>query len=197
MLDDIKSHLGSSMHTVRRFLQRPIKVDKGNLTLGPTPGSLRAQARDEKRRLERPMKRALYQLLEQHPSSRQLMRHLDLVERTLHSGGLDALKAVPVRVIAKALTQMERLVSDWSPVGLAELRSRLAMMVKTRAPETERNAASPESMEFLDMAEDVEVTEADHAAFEEMERSWAGQMPQAMAQAMAQAKAPPSEQPAA
>jgi hypothetical protein len=32
MLDDLKSQLGSSIQTVRRFLQRPVSVARGNLT---------------------------------------------------------------------------------------------------------------------------------------------------------------------
>jgi hypothetical protein len=176
MLDDLKNQLGSSMKNVRRFLERPITLVEGNVTLGVSQSSLRAQAREEKRRHERLMKRDLYQLLEQHPSSRQLLRYLDLVERTLRRGGLDALEDLPVRVIAKALHEMERLVWDWSSAGLAELRSRLAVMVKTRPLDAQREAANTAALE-LDEARRADVSEVDHAMYEEMERSWTGVMP--------------------
>lgn len=191
MIDDLKSQLGSSMQTMRRFLQRPISVKRGNLTLGVPAASVRAQARDEERQRVRRMRRALYDLLQQHPSSRQLMRHLDLVERTLRHEGYGAVEALSVRVIAKALTQLEKLVWDWSTPGLAELRSRLAVMVKSRQLEAEQDAANT-AAQALDASLHhgaTDVTEVDHAEFEEMERSWAGQMPEGVAQAMAHAKA--------
>ena len=176
MLDNLKTQLGSSMKTVRRFLERPINVNEGNLTLGVSQTSLREQERERKRRHERMLKRSLYQLMEQHPSSRQLMRYLDLVERTLRRGGLDAIDELPVRVIAKALGEMERLVWDWSSAGLAELRSRMAVMVKSRPVDAQREAPTTESLE-LDEARQADVTEVDHAMYEEMERSWTGLMP--------------------
>jgi hypothetical protein len=184
MLDDLKSQLGSSMHTVGRFLVRPITVKKGNVTLGLTESTLRAQAREEKRERVKRMRRDLFTLMEQHPESRQLMRHLDLAERTLRHGGLQALEKLPVRVIAKALAQMERLVWDWTPVGLAELRSRMAVMVKNRAHEPSRQAAAVEAPE-PDTSRAADVTEVEHAEFEEMERSWAGRMPEGVMSAQA------------
>jgi hypothetical protein len=182
MLNDIKSQLGSSLHTMRRFLERPISVDKGRVSLGKRPSTQRALAKEAQRRRDRQMRHDLYQLLEQHPSSRQLVRHLDLVERTLRRGGLEALEALPIRVITKALTQLEMLVRDWSPTGLAELRSRMAVMVKTRPPETAREAELRESRAF-ETGFDADVSEVEHSVFEEMERSWFGQLPEAVATA--------------
>lgn len=190
MLDDLKSQLGSSMQTMRRFLQRPINVKRGGLTLGVPAASLRTQAREEERRRTRRMRRDLYELMQQHPSSRQLMRHLDLVERTLRHEGYRAVEALSVGVIAKALMQLEKLVWDWSAPGLAELRSRLAVMVKNRQLEAEQEAATTAAI-ALDAGLHhgaADVTEVDHAEFEEMERSWAGQMPDGAAEAIAQAK---------
>ncbi len=190
MLNHLKSQLGSSMKTVRSFLQRPISVQQGNVTLGVPASSLRAQARDEQRERVRRMRRDLYALMQQHPSSRQLMRHLDLVERTLRTEGYAAVEALPVRVITKALTQLEKLVWDWSSPGLGELRSRLAVMVKDRQHEAQQEAASTAALELDLIAHHgaTDVTEVDHADYEEMERSWAGQMPEGAARALAQAK---------
>jgi hypothetical protein len=152
---------------------------------------LKEQARNERRRREKQMRRDLYQMLEQHPGSRQIMRHLDLAERTLRSGGIKAFEALPIRVIAKALAQMERLVWDWSPEGLAELRSRMAVMVKNRSREVTAEAISTASLE-LEMSQ-TDVTEVEHSEFEEMERSWAGQMPEAVAAAKAESEAQQAE----
>jgi hypothetical protein len=142
------------------------------------------------------LRRELYQLLEQHPTSRELMRHLDLVERTLRQEGFTAVEALPVRVIAKALGQLERLVWDWTPEGLAELRSRLAVIVKTRqvdapARPTAPAAKAPVAVPEPDLGGALvgDATEIDHAAFEEMERSWSGQMPAGLRDAVAGARA--------
>jgi hypothetical protein len=195
MLDNLKSRLGHSVDTMRRFLQRPISVQQGNVTLGVSAGSVREQAREEERQRVRRMRRDLYTLMQQHPDSRQLMRHLDLVERTLRRDGCAAVEALPVRVLGKALTQLERLVWDWSPAGLAELRSRLAVTVKKRRDEAEREAereAATTAAAELDMATSIhfaaDVSEVDHADYEEMERSWAGQMPAGAQAAIARAK---------
>lgn len=190
MIKDLKAQLGSSMQTMRRFLQRPVSVGKGTLTLGVPPSHLRKQAREEERQRVRRMRRDLYELMEQHPGSRELMRHLDMLERTLRRDGYTAVEVLPVRVVTKALAQLEKLVWDWSPTGLAELRSRLAVMVKNRQPEADQEAASTAAIE-LDMAtqhSSADVSEVDHATFEEMERSWIGEMPAGAAAAQAVAK---------
>ena len=169
MFDHLTSQLG---HSVQRLLQRP----------NPWRESVPcAQARNQQRQRARLMKHDLYYLLEQHPAARQLVRHLDVVERSLRRGGLDALEALPVRVIAKALAEFERLVWDWSPVGLADLRSRMAMIVKAqpRAAEAEPRSAPATDRRAPEIASQADVTEVevDHSVFEEMERSWVGHAP--------------------
>jgi hypothetical protein len=187
MFNDFKSHLGTSM---QRLLGRG-----GEGGANPRPSGTKGapKIREERRSRSRNMKRDLYTLLEQHPTSRSVMRYLDLVERTLRRGGIEALEALPIRVIAKALNEMERLVWDWSPMGLAELRSRMAVMVKTRPPEAERSAPSTHTLVLAaghasELGDLAEVTEVDHSAYEETERSWAGQMPEGLADAAEQAK---------
>jgi hypothetical protein len=195
MLNDLKTQLGSSMQSMRAFLQRPIGVRQ--VGSGTPAGSVRSQAREAQRQRVRQMRRDLYTLMQQHPDSRQLMRHLDLVERTLREQGYAAVEALPVRVIAKALAQLERLVWDWTPAGLAELRSRMAVMIKTRKTDpaqqatsaTAQKATGTTALEHAVSAhpqhDSPDVTELDHAAFEEMERSWAGRMPDGAAPALA------------
>ena len=115
-------------------------------------------------------------------ASRRLMRHLDLVSKTLDSKGIAGVEALPTRVLTQALSQLERLVWDWSPAGLAELRSRLAVTLKSRPPEVEKESPSTDSLE-LDLLRHAEVSEVEHSAFEEMERSWTGHLASAGASA--------------
>lgn len=200
MLQTLKSQIDSSMKSMQRLLQRPIKLDDGNLKLGISDEKLRQQQREAMRQRVRQMRRELYELLGQHPSSRKLMRHLATVERTLQQGGLEAFEALPAEVHKKALAQLERLVWDWSPTGLAELRSRLAVLVKNTAREAEAakakaSTAPPPVEEDIDVRPSgglaaelaADVTEVDHAEFEEMERSWVGVVPKAVAEAAASA----------
>ena len=188
MLQVLKSQLGDSMKSVRSFLQKPIKLDEGNLKLGVSKSHLDAQAREALRKRVRHMRRDLYDLLGQHPSSRRLMRHLATVERTLQERGIEGFEALPARVIAKALDEMENVVRDWSPAGLAELRSRMAVIVKNRPRDSEpapldaavESVSGPVSVHAgFSASLPPDVTEVDHAEFEEMERSWVGVVPTA------------------
>jgi len=150
------------------------------------------------------MRRDLYSLLERHPASRRTMRHLDLIERTLRHVDIDAVEALPVKVLTKGLAELEALVWDWSPVGLATLRSRLAVTVKRRCHEA--NALTSSQFERQDTERydssapriEAEVNEVSHELYEEMERSWSGQMPAELAEAqramaLSGATTPPAE----
>jgi hypothetical protein len=187
MLQVLKTQLGQSMASVRQLLQKPIKLDeKGNLKLGKTARSERKQALKVSHQRVRQMRLDLFTLLGQHPSSRRLMRHLAMVERALQVEGLEGFEALPVRFIAKALAELESVVWDWSPSGLAELRSRMAVIVKNRPRAAlaagdahSAPAALPPAAEsdFSPNVKTADVSEATHAEFEAMERSWAGFMP--------------------
>ena len=185
MLHDLRSQLGQSMSSVRQFLQKPITFHEGHSAFGAAKRSPRAQAHEENRKRVRHMKRDLYELLSQHPSTRQLMRRLATVEHTLHADGLEGVEALPVRVIAKALAEIDSLVRDWSPTGLAELRSRLAVIVKNRPAEAATvdsksdTSFGPVSVHADLAGPSADVSEVDHAVFEEMERSWVGVVPAA------------------
>lgn len=185
MLQDLKSQL----HSVSTFFKRPLSVENGEIKLGVARSTLLAKARADERKHVRRMRADLFFMLEQHPASRELVRALALVERTLQRSGFEGVDALPQKVLARALTELERLVRDWSPEGLAELRSRLAVLVKTKPVEAER--AAPESVPseagpiskvsvFADLEpQAADVSEVDHELFEEMERSWVGQVPKA------------------
>ena len=74
----------------------------------------------------------LQQLLQENGAARQTTRHLAFVNQALAKRGLTALDELPVNVLRKALHQFEGLVSNWAPVGLAALRSKMAVAVMKR-----------------------------------------------------------------
>jgi hypothetical protein len=163
-----------ALSAIGRLLTQPI-------TLGARPS---ARTRPSASVGHKQMRRDLYGLLERHPASRQTMRHLDLIERTLRRIDIDAVEALPVKVLAKGLDELEALVWDWSPVGLAALRSRLAVTVKRRRHEAD--ALTSSQLERYDSSApriEAEVNEVSHELYEEMERSWSGQMPAELADA--------------
>jgi hypothetical protein len=71
-------------------------------------------------------------LLDDVPETRQTMRHLVFVEQALVKKGLKALHKLPLDVLQHALAQLEGLVTNWSPVGLANLRSKMAVAIIDR-----------------------------------------------------------------
>jgi hypothetical protein len=74
----------------------------------------------------------LRELLDDLPETRQTMRHLVFLEQALGRKGLRALRKLPLDVLQHALEQLEGLVTNWSPVGLASLRSKMAVTVIDR-----------------------------------------------------------------
>ena len=61
------------------------------------------------------------------------------VEQALAKKGVRALRKLPLDVLRRALDQLEGLVTNWSPVGLAALRSKMAVTI------IERDATDPEA----------------------------------------------------
>jgi hypothetical protein len=89
------------------------------------------------------MLQQLAALLNELPETRQTMRHLVFVEQALAKKGLKALHKLPVDVLQRALEQIEGLVTNWSPVGLASLRSKMAVAIIDREhmdPDAEADA---------------------------------------------------------
>lgn len=158
---------------VRDLLQRPLKLERrdgqihvvlGEKPAAPPPPPSAGEAL-------RHGHAELRGLLRRHPEARHLMRHLGYVEQMIGRFGSRALKReIPPPVLAKALQQLDLLARDEPTAALSDLRSRLAAALEARraeAPDTETETR-PGSLE---------VTEASHSLFDEMERSWTGQMP--------------------
>ncbi len=195
MLKNLKSQFGM---TIGRLLSTPTS-SKSTTVVAAAPAtapSCRAEAPAgpddrQERRQQRLMRRDLFRLMEQHADSRRLMRHLGLVERTLRKSGLAAVERLPRAVLAQALVQLELLVRDWSSDGLADMRSRMAMMLRDRPATNDTLGHDDDALEDADAMAALErglvvtadldsVSDSHHAAFEEMERSWAGRMPAAL-----------------
>jgi hypothetical protein len=92
-----------------------------------------ADARAQRERAELAlMLQQLGPLLSGEPDTRQRCRHLVFVEHALDKKGLRALHKLPLDVLQPALDQLEGLVTNWAPEGLANLRSKLAVAVIDR-----------------------------------------------------------------
>jgi hypothetical protein len=106
----------------------------------PTRAELAARKAQQEFNL---MQQQLAELLNDLPETRTTLRHLDFVEKALARKGLRALQKLPVEVLQRALDQLEGLVVNWSPVGLAALRSRIAVAIIDREnqnPDAEADA---------------------------------------------------------
>lgn len=78
------------------------------------------------------MLQELGQVLSDERETRDQLRHLAYAEQVLRTHGLAALDKMPLEVLERAWAQFEGLVSDWSPWGLATLRSKMAVAVVSR-----------------------------------------------------------------
>ncbi len=129
--------------TLRRSREGIKVVLQARTPSGKVVGA-REQARIDKELQElQLMLRELDELLEQQPGSRQTLRHIEHVRQSLHKKGLRALHKIPLDVMQRALEQFESVVSNWTPVGLASLRSKMAVAIIDREhinPEAEADA---------------------------------------------------------
>ncbi|MGA0610991.1 hypothetical protein [Caldimonas sp. KR1-144] len=141
---------------------------KAKAAAPPAPKSRASQGLDAGRLAL--MRTELRMLMKRHPQARALARHLAYFERALHKSGARAYDEVPVEVLRKALIQIEFLVSNWSALGLAELRSRLSIAIGDREAELH----GPESVQDLRALKGhaVSVQDATVSQFMEMQRSW-------------------------
>jgi hypothetical protein len=94
-------------------------------------------------------------LLGDLPDTRQTLRHLVFVEQALQKKGLRALHKLPLEVLQRGLEQFESLVSNWSPEGLANLRSKMAVAIIDREhmdPNAEADAYKTSAIMDVDAA---------------------------------------------
>ena len=111
--------------------------------------------------------RQLAQLLKCHADLRHTLRHLGCVEQRLAREGSRALRSMPEKVLRKAIEQIEGLHRDDPGFTLPELMRRLRHAL----------ALAEERTKEFKSTEAMDVSEASHSLFDEMERSWNGSMP--------------------
>jgi hypothetical protein len=97
----------------------------------PRPGDAAAE------RLHR-IRTQLDVVMGESPGIRRRLQELAYVEQMLGEMGLALLERAPLAVLAKAQQQLEDQIVDWSPTGLADLRSLMAVAVKTRRTQGEK-----------------------------------------------------------
>lgn len=126
---------------VTAFFTHDVEIKRADdgvkLVLQHTPTAAKAPSREqEAARLAKQelalMRRQLAELLDELPETRQTLRHLVFVEHAIGKHGLKALHKLPLDVMERALSQFEGLVTNWSPVGLASLRSKMAVAIIDR-----------------------------------------------------------------
>jgi hypothetical protein len=81
----------------------------------------------------RAMRVELGKVLDGDESYRQTYRNLARFERKLDKYGLQTLERLPVDQLRRALREFEALVRNWSSTSLADLRSRMAVVLADRA----------------------------------------------------------------
>lgn len=109
----------------------------------------------------------LHALLTRKAGLRQSMPQLSYVERTLARTGSRGLLATPKPMLDQALEQLDTVERQWPEMRLNELRVRLDSAARAQARRPKR---------FED-SQQVEVSEASHSLFEELERSWTAPAP--------------------
>ncbi len=161
---------GQGVHTrlvVKKLIPAPAEPQfPGMVTLKPV-STTRQQA----------MRKELSGLIHQHPQTKKLLRHLAYVEHTLRHDGVKAVDALPLEVLEKALSQLETLVRNWSVSGLDEVRSRLSLLVKNKQILALHRQGDGAQVTDMDDSQRADVCEVSHSVYEEMDRSWRGQVP--------------------
>lgn len=121
------------------FFAREVRLQRGakGVEIILTERSKPADARREQARAQERSELALMQqqlaaVLEDLPGTRQTLRHLVFVEQALVRNGWRALHKLPLDVLRRAHEQLEGLVTNWSPAGLANLRSKMAVAIIDR-----------------------------------------------------------------
>ena len=99
---------------------------------GAPAASAEELARERERAVLALMLGELGEALDEMPDLRESLRHLVFVEQALAQHGLAALHLLPLDVLQRGLDQFEGLVSNWSPRGLATLRSKMAVALAER-----------------------------------------------------------------
>lgn len=137
------STLGALKKAVQAFFRHDVVLQRGSggvrlafedrRTASPQRPRTREEAAAAKEQRDLALAREqLAALLDQDATLRSTLRQLAFVEHALEKKGFRGLYKVPLEVLQKSLQQLETLVSNWSPEGLACLRSKMAVAVIDR-----------------------------------------------------------------
>ncbi len=111
------------------------RVDDVDKWAKPVKRNLAEEADQRQREEIALIRQQLRALLDEQPESRQTLRHLVFVEQALAKKGLRALHKLPLDVLQRSHEQLEGLVTNWTPAGLASLRSKMAVALLDREHE--------------------------------------------------------------
>lgn len=170
--------LAAPWRRVRGYLLSSVRLTRVganiHVKLAPTHAPVAAPVALDPAALQiQAMREALKQLLNAHPMTRQLMRHLVYVEAALQRQGVAAFTDVPVEVLARALEQFESLVTNWSNLQLAELRSKLSVAVVGRSRDAFYGPGGERASDFH-TASRLQVDDVSHSMFLQIEESYKG-----------------------
>jgi hypothetical protein len=112
-------------------------------------------------------------LVQEHGDAVHVMRHLALVHDELGRRGWPSVAALPGQVLGKALVQAEMLATEEPSSSLQAIIDQLRSLQAEAARRDERAQKAAQ----LETRPEVEVSEATHEEYEELERSWVGTMP--------------------
>jgi hypothetical protein len=151
------SLFGRLRGAVKAFFRHDIAVHGGRIVLHdraqppapPQPSRAEVAARREQRDLDL-ARRELADLLDADPSLRSTLRQLAFIEQALQKKGWRGLYKVPHELLQKALSQFEAVVTNWSPEGLACLRSKMAVALIDREHQDERETEAYKTAAVLD-----------------------------------------------
>jgi hypothetical protein len=130
----------------------------------PSRRALAGSGREQRSQALRHDFHELRRLLDRHAMARRAMPDLDRVERTLAHVGSRGLFKLPVVVLQKALAELDAVEQG---TRLDELRARLGSAIDALRYRQAR----------LERGRDVEISEATHSLFSELERNWTAPMP--------------------
>ena len=155
----LKSLLKGRLRLERRGIHVHVRLDPAAIEETRLPASSQGQ-------MLREAHVALRGVLDSHPDARRTLRHLVYLEETIARQGSRVWKKVPPPVLHRAQTQLELLMRQRSHPALEALHARIAEVMHART-----------GFGALTRPQELQVMEASHSMFDEMERSWTGQVP--------------------
>lgn len=154
---------------VRRFFTRPLKLKRIGMQLHVVFDQSRLEVPSSKTLGRGEVLRlghlALQSLLSQHDDARDVVPHLNALEHALGRNGSRALTTLPIKVLTRAMDQLDMLAGGQRSEELMALRLRVDEAVRRRTPVNMKG----------DIA-NIEVRDASASQFDEAEVHWTNRM---------------------